>query len=97
MYAGRIVEEGPTREVFAGHAHPYTGALAAAFPIIGDPAFRFKPSGLPGDPPGRVLPTGCPFHPRCPDVRAECPSTDVELWDAGPRRRAACVKVLDRD
>ena len=97
MYAGRIVEEGPAREVFAGHAHPYTGALAAAFPIIGDPAFRFKPSGLPGDPPDpRALPTGCPFHPRCPDVRAECPSTDVELWDAGPRRRAACVKVHDR-
>ena len=52
MYAGRIVEEGPAREVFAAPAHPYTGALAAAFPIIGDPAFRYKPSGLPGDPPG---------------------------------------------
>jgi peptide/nickel transport system ATP-binding protein len=95
MYAGRIVEEGPSRDVFAGAAHPYTRALAAAFPVIGDPAFRMRPSGLPGDPPDpRDLPSGCPFHPRCPVVRPVCPHTAVELWDAGPERRAACVEVL---
>jgi peptide/nickel transport system ATP-binding protein len=95
MYAGRIIEEGPAREVFAAPAHPYTRALAAAFPVIGDPAFRHNPSGLPGDPPDpRDLPSGCPFHPRCPDVRPQCPHTQVELWPAGPGRRAACVKVL---
>jgi peptide/nickel transport system ATP-binding protein len=96
MYAGRIVEEGLSQEVFAGAAHPYTRVLAAAFPVIGDPAFRMAPSGLPGDPPDpRELPSGCPFHPRCPDVRDVCPSAEVELWDAGPGRRAACVQVLD--
>jgi peptide/nickel transport system ATP-binding protein len=95
MYAGRIVEEGPSREVFAGPAHPYTRALAAAFPVIGDPAFRMRPSGLAGDPPDpRDLPSGCPFHPRCPVMRPVCPHTAVELWDAGPDRRAACVEVL---
>jgi peptide/nickel transport system ATP-binding protein len=96
MYAGRIVEEGPAREVFAAAAHPYTRALAAAFPVIGDPEFRHNPSGLPGDPPDpRALPGGCPFHPRCPDVRPECPSLPaVELWSAGPQRNAACVEVL---
>ena len=45
MYAGRIVEEGPSDDVFAGAAHPYTRALAAAFPTIGDPASRMRPSG----------------------------------------------------
>jgi peptide/nickel transport system ATP-binding protein len=98
MYAGRIVEEGPSREVFAGPAHPYTRALAAAFPVIGDPAFRMRPSGLAGDPPDpRELPSGCPFHPRCPVARPVCPHTAVELWDAGPDWRAACVEVLGEE
>jgi peptide/nickel transport system ATP-binding protein len=98
MYAGRIVEEGPSREVFAAAAHPYTRALAAAFPVIGDPAFRMNPSGLAGDPPDpRELPSGCAFHPRCTVMRPECPRTPVELWDAGPERRAACVEVLGEE
>ena len=92
MYAGRIVEQGPSHEVFAAPAHPYTRALAGAFPVIGDPAFRMTPAGLPGDPPDpRRLPSGCPFHPRCPAAVEVCSSTPVELWDAGPSRDAACV------
>ena len=97
MYAGRIVEEGPSEAVFGKPAHPYTGALAAAFPIIGDPSFRMQPSGLGGDPPDpRALPGGCPFHPRCPVAIGECPTADVELWSAGEGRRAACVHVRDQ-
>jgi peptide/nickel transport system ATP-binding protein len=92
MYAGRIVEQGPSEEVFADPQHPYTRALAGAFPTIGDLADRHAPAGLGGDPPRpTALPTGCTFHPRCPDARPECASTDVELWPAGPGREAACV------
>ena len=94
MYAGRIVEEGPNDVVFSDAAHPYTRALAAAFPVIGDPAFRMRPSGLPGDPPDpRHVPSGCPFHPRCPVAVEICPHTPVELWPAGANREAACVHV----
>jgi peptide/nickel transport system ATP-binding protein len=94
MYAGLIVEEGPSEEVFANPAHPYTRGLAAAFPVIGDQDFRMNPSGLPGDPPDpRDLPSGCPFHPRCPAAVEICPSTEVELWAAGNGREAACVHV----
>jgi peptide/nickel transport system ATP-binding protein len=94
MYAGRIVEEGPSDEVFSAPAHPYTAALAAAFPVIGDPRYRMAPSGLGGDPPDpRLLPSGCSFHPRCAVARDECPKVDVELWRAGVARRAACVLV----
>jgi peptide/nickel transport system ATP-binding protein len=92
MYAGRIVEEGPSDDVFGAPAHPYTEALAAAFPVIGDERYRMAPSGLGGDPPDpRALPSGCSFHPRCAVARHECPTTAVELWPAGPSRRAACV------
>jgi peptide/nickel transport system ATP-binding protein len=95
MYAGRIVEEGRADSVFEHPVHPYTAALAAAFPVIGDTTHRLRPSGLGGDPPDpRLLPTGCPFHPRCPVVEPECPTAEVELWPAGDRRRAACVRVL---
>ncbi len=54
MYAGRIVEQGPAEEVFTDAAHPYTRALSAAFPIIGDPAFRMNPSGVPATRPTRA-------------------------------------------
>jgi peptide/nickel transport system ATP-binding protein len=92
MYAGRVVEQGRSAEVLASPAHPYTRALAAAFPAIGDPAFRMAPAGVAGDPPDpRELPGGCPFHPRCAVAVAACSSRDVELWDAGPGRSAACV------
>jgi peptide/nickel transport system ATP-binding protein len=95
MYAGRIIEEGPADEVFARPKHPYTSALAAAFPLIGDRAHRMNPSGLAGDPPDpRAIPDGCPFHPRCAVALPECTQTDMELWPAGEGRRAACIHVL---
>jgi peptide/nickel transport system ATP-binding protein len=94
MYAGRIVEEGPAEEVFRRPAHPYTSALAAAFPEIGDRKFRKAPSGLPGDPPfPGDLPPGCTFHPRCVKVFDRCPLEDPVLFNVSAGRRAACYLV----
>ncbi|WP_166351666.1 ABC transporter ATP-binding protein [Phytoactinopolyspora limicola] len=96
MYAGKLVEHGPSHEVFAAARHPYAQALSAAFPTVGDPAERRNPHGLAGDPPDPAdLPTGCPFHPRCPVVMAECDSTTVELRPARPDWQAACLRVED--
>jgi peptide/nickel transport system ATP-binding protein len=94
MYAGRLVEEGPAHDVVARPQHPYTRALAAAFPTIGDPASRLRPAGLPGDPPDPTnLPSGCPFHPRCDVALPSCAEQPIELRPAGPGHQAACVLV----
>jgi peptide/nickel transport system ATP-binding protein len=94
MYAGRIVEEGPAGEVLTAPRHPYTAALAAAHPRIGDQASRRRPGGLPGDPPDpECLPEGCSFRPRCPVAVAGCEVVDPPLWPAGAGRRAACIHV----
>ena len=95
MYAGRVVEQGPAGELFTHAEHPYARALAGAFPVIGDPASRRAPRGLPGDPPDpRLLPPGCPFHPRCPVAEPRCREEDVRLRPAAePGREAACVHV----
>jgi peptide/nickel transport system ATP-binding protein len=94
MYAGSFVEQGPAVEVFAGPAHPYSTALAAAFPIIGDLHYRMAPSGLGGDPPDpRELPSGCPFHPRCARATVECDSWEPTMLPAGQDRQAACIHL----
>jgi peptide/nickel transport system ATP-binding protein len=94
MYAGRIVEQGPAQRVVRAPAHPYTAALAAAFPTVGDPASRRAPRGLPGDPPNpAALPGGCPFHPRCPEAGPECPRVDVGPRPVAAGHEAACVRL----
>ncbi len=94
MYAGRVVETGTSTEVFDTPRHPYSTALSAAFPRIGDPAARFAPAGLPGDPPdARQLPDGCAFHPRCPLAIDVCREVDPPLLDIGGGRTAACHRV----
>ncbi|MGY3679328.1 ABC transporter ATP-binding protein [Streptomyces sp. TE33382] len=94
MYAGRIVEEGPAKQVYENARHPYGRALSAAFPRIGDLSSRHAPRGLPGDPPDpAALPSGCTFHPRCPQALDSCASADQELRAVGAGHRAACVLV----
>ena len=92
MYAGRVVEDGPADAVFDRPAHPYTRALAAAFPRIGDPSDRGAPGGLGGDPPDpQRIPPGCSFHPRCPERFEPCDRVDPPLYLAGEGQRAACL------
>jgi peptide/nickel transport system ATP-binding protein len=100
MYAGRVVERGPAREVVHAPAHPYAGALSAAFPRIGDPASRLAPRGLPGDPPDpSKAARGCAFRPRCAVAETVCATVDPPLWPVDPDteghadRHAACVHV----
>jgi peptide/nickel transport system ATP-binding protein len=94
MYAGRIVEDGPSQSVFTAPQHPYTEALSAAFPQIGDMRFRHAPSGLGGDPPDpQAIPSGCSFHPRCPKAFEDCRTIDPSLYEAGHDQRAACLLV----
>jgi len=94
MYAGRLVERGPAKEMLRGAHHPYTKALAAAFPTIGDRSSRLAPSGLAGDPPDpTAVPSGCPFHPRCPIATEECAVADVALRPLSPDWEAACIKL----
>lgn len=92
MYAGKIIEEGPAATVFANAGHPYSAALSAAFPTIGDPQSRRAPAGLPGDPPDpAALPTGCSFHQRCPLAFDRCPSQEPPLVQIAPGHQAACL------
>jgi peptide/nickel transport system ATP-binding protein len=94
MYAGRIVELGPSRQVLKDPKHPYTRSLSRAFPTIGDPASRRAPTGLPGDPPRPTEhDSGCAFAPRCPEAEESCRSEEMLLWPTGPSRSAACLHV----
>ncbi len=72
MYAGRIVEGGPKRDIFARPGHPYTvGLLNSIPPMLGPKPARLR--AIPGNPPALAsMPSGCPFRPRCPHAHDRC-------------------------
>jgi peptide/nickel transport system ATP-binding protein len=72
MYLGRIVEEGPTTEVFAKARHPYTASLIASEPIP-DPRRKRRSLAITGEVPSiQNRPKGCEFHTRCPYAQERC-------------------------
>ena len=94
MYLGRIVEEGPARDVVRNPQHPYTKALISVVPRR-DPDERTVPQILIGETPNPVnVPPGCRFHPRCPVAEDRCSTIDPELRvlpGVAPGHRAACI------
>jgi len=91
MYAGRVVEEGSTEQIFGDPRMPYTIGLLQSIPRLDDPDGR-KLAPIPGVPaePGRA-PGRCAFAPRCAYVQDVCRSRSPPLRELGAGRRAACL------
>ncbi len=88
MYAGKIVEEAPTGQIFSNPLHPYTRFLIDSLPRFGDKTTR---GSVPGSPPSLSnLPAGCPFHPRCPYVKSECLQEVPVLRGMSTDHKVAC-------
>ena len=88
MYAGRLVEEGRTADIFRAPRHPYTAHLIASLPRLGDAAPK---KGLDGAPPNLAdPPPGCRFHPRCPRASDICRREAPPMAELAPGHRAAC-------
>ncbi len=88
MYAGKLVETGPVREIFQAPLHPYTQLLIASLPSLKEKGvFR----GVPGLAPSLLdPPTGCLFHPRCPRAMDRCAVEIPELQEVRPDHWVAC-------
>ena len=89
MYAGRIVETGPVREIFDNPVHPYTQALIASVPKLRDRAERLR--AIDGQPPTLSdLPVGCRFADRCPHAEPRCLEKYPEAVSVGENHTASC-------
>ena len=92
MYAGRIVETGPVREIFDRPSHPYTSALIASVPKIDGDTDRLY--AIEGEPPVPYdLPPGCRFAPRCPLVEERCRAAYPDRLTVGPDHTVECWRA----
>lgn len=92
LYAGRVMEQAPTQDIFDKPAHPYTRGLLRAVPDITDPAAEL--TAIPGSPPNQMRPhTACPFGPRCVDAVDTCFRALPELTGATSKR--ACTRPVE--
>jgi oligopeptide transport system ATP-binding protein len=89
LYGGQIMEEGPTGDVFADPAHPYTKGLLKAVPRLDRDTETLQT--IAGEPPDMShLPAGCPFSPRCEIARDYCSTRPLVLEPLGDNRTRAC-------
>jgi len=94
MYAGRIVEIGPVRDVVKSPRHPYTSGLMGAIPHVGHNAERL--TQIDGAMPRlNAIPRGCAFNPRCPHVFDRCRVERPELAPAGLSRAACWLSQME--
>ncbi|MGP1355648.1 dipeptide/oligopeptide/nickel ABC transporter permease/ATP-binding protein [Roseicyclus sp.] len=94
MYAGRIVEEGPTRDILDSPRHPYTARLMACVPELG--AGRRRLEAIPGlPPPVNDLPPGCAFAPRCDRATEACRTGEIAL-ERESARALRCIHPVSR-
>jgi peptide/nickel transport system ATP-binding protein len=92
MYAGSVVEEGPTRQFFAHPGHPYSLGLIKAVPRVDEPRGS-RLSAIPGSmPEARDRPSGCAFHPRCPYAREQC-RTETPILRRIESQMVACHRA----
>jgi peptide/nickel transport system permease protein len=90
MYAGQIVEEGPTEAVLESPQHPYTSRLIDCVPTLG--GGQRKLASIPGLPPVvDRLPAGCAFAERCDKAQETCRAAGIELFATGTARRTRCL------
>jgi oligopeptide/dipeptide ABC transporter ATP-binding protein len=93
MYAGRVVEEGTTRDIFENPSHPYTRGLLRSVPRLGERSRkgRSRLMEISGIVPSLYdLPQGCSFHPRCRHVMDICLEQPPEFFDLGGIHRMRC-------
>lgn len=89
MYAGQIVETGPTSAIFSNPRHPYTRALIDSSPTLHGESERMV--DIPGSPPSPgSWPSGCRFHPRCLIAKESCQSTIPGLVERAPGHSGRC-------
>jgi peptide/nickel transport system ATP-binding protein len=93
MYAGKLVEEGPVRDIFYQPQHPYTQLLMESLPSLEE---KEDLHAVAGSPPAALdRPAGCVFHPRCRYVMERCLTTEPGYYWANARQRAACFLLDD--
>lgn len=94
MYAGEMIEIGPTDCIFNDPAHPYTKMLIKALPKIGDPGQK---EGIPGTPPSlKNPPEGCRFAPRCVHAEERCRTVEPPRRRIGERHFANCHLLVEK-